>query len=133
VASDNVETVRQSFEAFEHDGVEAMADLVAPDFELITPPELASEPGTYRGPEGLRRYFESFYEAMREVRLEPRSYQAVGDCVVVEMTLRAWGRTTGIETTIDSVQVWRMRDSVARRVDIYSSLEKALTVARGDG
>ena len=133
MASDNVEIVRESFEAFEREGVEAMVHLVAPDFELVTPPELASEPDTYRGPEGLRRYFESFYEAMREVRIEPRRYRTIGDCVVVEVTLRAWGRTTGIETAIDSVQVWRMRDGVARRVDIYASLEKALTAARGDG
>ncbi|MQA73157.1 MAG: DUF4440 domain-containing protein [Solirubrobacterales bacterium] len=132
MAAGNVEIVRRSFEAFERDGVEAMAELLASDFEMVTPPELASEPGTYRGPEGLRRYFESFYDAMREVRIEPHRYHDLGDCVAVEFTLRAWGRTTGIETTIDGVQLWRMRDGVARRMDVYEALEEALTAARGD-
>ena len=52
---------------------------VHPEFEVTTPPGLAAEPDTYRGPGGVRRYFESFYEAMDRVGFEPERFIAVGD------------------------------------------------------
>ena len=127
-----VETVRRGYEALERGGVEALLELIAPDFELVTPPELASEPDTYRGPEGLRRYFDSFYEAMDEIRMEGHRFHDVGDRVVVEFTLHARGRSTGIETKLEAVQVWEVADGLATRLDIYPTLEEALTAARGD-
>jgi ketosteroid isomerase-like protein len=126
----DVELVRGGFAAFEQRGVEALVELIAPDFELVTPPELASEPDTYRGEEGLRRYFDSFYEAMDEIHLDPHRFHDVGDKVVVEFTLRARGRTTGIETSIDAVSTWTVENGLARRVDFYPSLEQALGAAR---
>jgi ketosteroid isomerase-like protein len=132
VASENVQLVRRGFEAFEREGVEALLELVAPDFELTTPPELASEPDTYRGPEGLRRYFDSFYDAMDEIHLEPHAFHESGDWVVVEYTLRARGRTSGIEAAIDAVMNWRVADGLARRVEFFATLDEALNAARGD-
>ena len=79
----NVDLVRQGFEALNEGGVEALVPLVHPEFEVTTPPGLAAEPDTYRGPEGVRRYFESFYEAMDRVVFEPERFIAVGDRVVV--------------------------------------------------
>ena len=38
---------------------------------MTTPPGLAAEPDTYRGEEGIRRYWESFYEVMEEIHVEP--------------------------------------------------------------
>ena len=69
--------VREAFDALSEGGVDAMLPFVHEDFEMVTPPDLASEPDTYRGPAGVKRWFDSFYEAMEEVRIEPldiRSY-----------------------------------------------------------
>jgi ketosteroid isomerase-like protein len=132
VASENVELIRRGFEDFERDGVEGLLELIAPDFELTTPPNLASEPDTYRGPEGLRRYFDSFYDAMDEIGMEAHQFHDVGDRVVVEFTLHARGRSTGIETSLEAVQVWEVADGLARRLDLYPTLDEALTAARGD-
>ena len=54
-----------------------------PDFEAVIHPELSAEPDTYRGHEGVRRYFESFADAMDEVRFEPQRFWDAGDAVVV--------------------------------------------------
>ena len=56
--------------------MEALLPFIHPDFEVTTPAGLAAEPDTYRGPEGIRRYFESFYEAMDEVGFEPEEFTA---------------------------------------------------------
>jgi len=125
VSEQNVEIVRAGFDALASGGVEALIELIPPDFELTTPPELASEPGTYLGHEGLRRYFAEFDDAMDEVRVEPHAFHDLGDRVAVEFTLHARGRTTGIETAIDAVQLWDVSDGIPRRVAVYPDLESA--------
>jgi ketosteroid isomerase-like protein len=130
VTSDNVEIVRRGFEALREGGVEALIELVDPEFEVTTPPSLASEPDTYRGPEGIRRYFDSFYEAMDEISFEPHSFEAVDDRVVAEFTLRARGRTTGLEFSQHAYLVWTLRDGKAVRLEVYPELAEALEAAR---
>ena len=123
--------VRQGFEALRDGEVEDLIPLIHPEFELTTPPALAAEPDTYRGPEGQRRYYESFYEAMDRVAFEADDFIPIGDRVVVPSTLRTRGRSTGIETQQRVVQVWQVRDGKAYRVDVYATLTEALAAARG--
>jgi ketosteroid isomerase-like protein len=130
MTTENVETVRRGFEALREGGVEALLELVDPEFEVTTPPSLASEPDTYRGPEGLRRYFDSFYEAMDEIVFEPHAFEAVGDRVVAEFTLRARGRTTGLEFSQHAYQVWTLRDGTAIRLEVFAERDDALAAAR---
>ncbi|HEU4980887.1 MAG TPA: nuclear transport factor 2 family protein [Solirubrobacterales bacterium] len=126
---ENVEIVKRGFEAFNREGVDALLAFVHPEFEVTTPPELASEPDTYRGHEGVRRYFDSFYEAMEEIRWDPHAFHEAGDRVVVEFTLRAKGKSTGLEVGQEAVMVWELRDGKAIGLDLYQTLEEALRAA----
>ena len=126
MADDNVVIVERGFEAFNRGGVEALLPLIHPDFVATTPPELASEPDTYRGHEGVRRYFDSFYEAMDEIRWDGKTFREVGERVVVEFTLRATGKSTGLEVTQDAVMVWELRNGKAISLELYPTLEQAL-------
>ena len=130
---ENTEIVRRGFEDLAEGGVEALLPLIHPDFEMTTPPQLAAEPDTYRGPEGIRRYFDSFYEAMDEVSFEPTGFHEVGDRVVVETTLRARGRTTGLEAEQRVALVWELRDGRAVSLEAYAELDDALEAARLGG
>jgi ketosteroid isomerase-like protein len=126
----NADLVRERFAPMREGDVEALLTLIHPDFEVTTPPGLAAEPDTYRGPQGIRRYFDSFYEIMDRVSFEPHDFIGVGERVVVPVTLRARGRTTGIETTQKLVQVWELRDEKAYRIEVYATLEEAMEAAR---
>jgi ketosteroid isomerase-like protein len=129
VASENVEVVRQGFEAFNRDGVEGILPFIHPEFEATTPPELASEPDTYRGHEGVRRYFDSFYEVMEDIRWEAHGFQEVGDRVVVEFTLHARGKSTGLDFGQNAVQVWDLRDGKGIGLQLFPTLDEALAAA----
>ena len=107
MASDRVELVRSGIAAFNEGGVDGILPFIDPEFEVTTPPELASEPDTYRGHDGIRRYFDSFYDAMDEIWWEEREYHELGDRVGVEFTLHARGKSTGLEFGQDAVMVWR--------------------------
>ena len=122
----NLEIVERGIGAFNEQGVEAILPYIHPDFETTTPPDLASEPDTYRGHEGVRRWFSSFDEVMDEIRWDPRSFRQVGDRVVVEFTLRARGKTTGLDFGQDAVMVWELRAGQGIRIDLYPTLKKAL-------
>ena len=117
--SRNLEIVQRGFEAFNREGIEGIIPLIHPDFEATTPPDLASEPDTYRGPDGVRRWFESFDEVMDQIRWDSRGFRQVGDRVVVEFTLRARGKTTGLDFGQDAVMVWELRDGKAIRLVLY--------------
>jgi ketosteroid isomerase-like protein len=131
VPGENVEIVKRGFSAFAQGGVEALLEFVHEDFVASTPPGLASEPDTYRGHEGVRRYFDSFYEAMDEVRWESHAFHEVGEKVVVEFTLYARGKSTGLEFGQDAVQVWTLQDGKGIGLELYPTLEEALAAAEG--
>jgi ketosteroid isomerase-like protein len=129
VSRENLEIVQRGFEAFNAQGVEGIIPFIDPDFEATTPPDLASEPDTYRGPDGIRRWFDSFFEVMDEIRWDAREFHEAGDKVVVEFTLRARGKTTGLSFGQEAVMVWTLRDGKAIRVDLFPTLDQALEAA----
>ena len=126
MAGANAETMRKAFEGYDSDGWESMLSLLAPDFELTTPPGLAAEPDTYRGEDGMRRYFDSFNEVMQEIRFDPQEFREVEDWVLIPFKLTARGRATGIEAGIDGVMAWQLRDGKAVRCLVFAELEEAL-------
>ena len=129
MAGDKVEIVQRGIEAFNDRGVDGILTIIHPDFEATTPPNLASEPDTYRGHEGVRRWFDSFYEVMDHIRWDAHRYEQVGDRVVVEFTLRASGKTTGLDFGQDAVMVWSFRDGKAIRIELFETLDEALAAA----
>jgi ketosteroid isomerase-like protein len=132
VAASNVDVVRQGYEALNSGGFEDWLSLFDPDFEMTTPAELALEPGTYRGPDGIRRWFDEFYEAMDEVRLEPHEFREEGEWVVVPFRIVARGRSTGLEFEQHAVQAWHLREGRAVRLELFANLEDALAAIGDD-
>jgi uncharacterized protein len=131
MSSRNVEVVRRGFEALSEGGVEALLPFIDPEFEVTTPANLASEPDTYRGHDGIRRYFDSFYDAMDDIRFEPGEFREAGGRVIVPTVLHARGRTTGIETKQEVVMAWTLRDGLAVRVEPFATLDEALAAVQG--
>jgi uncharacterized protein len=133
MASENVEIVKRGYEALSGGDFERIFEFIHPDFETTTPAGLAAEPDTYRGHEGVRRYFESFYEVMEDIRFVPEAFHEVGDLVVVEVTLYATGKSTGLETEQPSVGIWTLKDGRAIGVRVFATLDEAMAVARSAG
>jgi ketosteroid isomerase-like protein len=131
VSQSNVEIVRRAYEALGARGVDAVLEFIDPDFESEAPSELAVEPQTYRGHEGVKRWFESFYEAVDEVRIEPEEFIDAGGQVVVPVRLAVRGHDSGIEVAQRLVQVWTLRDGLAVRMDAYADKDAALRAVGG--
>jgi uncharacterized protein len=130
MSQENVEIVRSAYAALAEKGVEAVLAFIDPQFEATTPASLASEPDTYRGHEGVRRYFGSFDDAMEGVHFEGREFTSVGHKVLVDTKLHARGRATGIETEQRVFLVWTLREGMVTRVETFAEQAEALEAAR---
>lgn len=130
MAESDTEIVRRAFEAFNEEGTEALIPYTHSDFEFSTPPDLASEPDTYRGHEGVRRYFDSFFEVMDEIKVEPSDIHMTGDVVVMAFVLRARGQSTGIPTEQQAFAVMRLDDGLLISLTFHPNSEEAEAEAR---
>jgi ketosteroid isomerase-like protein len=126
MSQENVEIVRRGFEAFNSGDMERILAFTHPAFETEVSPELSAEPDVYRGHDGIRRYFESFQDAMDEIRFEPERIWDVADSVVAIVRLTAKGRLSEIAVEQRIAQVWTIRDGKALGVRTYPSLSQAL-------
>jgi ketosteroid isomerase-like protein len=130
MAATDVDLVRNAFERLPQKGYEALLPLVHPEFEMETPVGQAAEPQLYRGVDGMRRWWESFYEVMDEVRVEPVAYHDAGDgMVVVEVTLSARGQASGLETSQPACLLCTQRDGLLARIEFFGSADEALAAA----
>jgi ketosteroid isomerase-like protein len=129
MSRENVETLRQGFAAMSTGVIEDILAFVHPDFEVDIPPELSAEPDTYRGHEGVRRYFQSFADAMDEIRFAPERLWDCGEKVVVALRVTAKGKETGIAVEQHLAQVWTIRDGKALRAQTYPTQAEALEAA----
>jgi uncharacterized protein len=129
MSQENVEILRRGYAALAEHGVEAVIALADPEFEATTPPSLATEPGTYRGHEGVRRWFGSFGDAMEGVWFEGLEFTSFGDKVLVDTKLHARGRTTGIETEQRAFLVWTVREGLLTTVETFTDPGQALEAA----
>lgn len=127
--SERVATVKAIFEAFNSGRLERIVALVDPEFEAVVPPELSAEPDTYRGHEGIRRYFTTFVEAMEEIRFHPEEFREGKHAVIATVRMTARGKQTAIAVEQRFAQVWMLRDRRAWRVMTYPTLEQALDAA----
>ena len=125
----NLELLLAGFDAFNSGDLERILGFVDPQFEVSVPRELSAEPDTYRGYEGVRRYFQTFAEAMDEIRFHAERVWESGEDLVVELHLSAIGRQTGIPVQQTAFLVWTIRDGKALRARAYPALEPALAGA----
>ena len=129
MSSENVELVRTAMQAFNREGIDAIAPGIHPDFETTTPSSMALEPDTYRGMEGIRRWMDAWGDTMDEVRFEVDELIDAGERVVAVCRLVTRSATTGIELEQGVAMVWTLRDGLAVRLDPFATRDEALRAA----
>ena len=130
MSQQDLEVVRSMLATLNESGVEAALDQIHPDFEGVTPPELSPEPDTYRGHEGIRRYFAGFEGVMDEVRWEADELmEAPNDRVVAGIRLLTRSVATGLELELPVWQVCTVRDGKVLRIEGFAEREDALRAA----
>jgi len=124
-----VEFARRGYEAFNERGVEAILDFLEPEIEWVNlaPPPMS---GTYKGHDGVRRFFEELYSDWEGVQIDPEEFIAVGDRYVLVL-LRVWarGKTSGVGGDAPVAMLWTVGRTGAAQVRIYYNRREALEAA----
>lgn len=128
--ADDVETIVSAFQLLDSDNYEKALAIVDESFEMVTTAEVASEPDVYTGPAGVRRWWESFLEAMDYVRLEVEHVHPTGDGrAIIEFEIRTRGRASGIETGLRAVGLATAKDGKLMRLQLFTNLRAAREAA----
>ena len=126
----DAELIAEAFRLLDHDTYEQVLPLVADDFEMVTTRDVASEPDTYRGRDGVRRWWTSFLDVMETVHLDPVSFEDLGEGrVLVEFGIRARGRASGIEASQPAVALATARGGLLLRLEFFTSVADAREAA----
>ena len=129
MSQENVEIVRKFIEAAHSGGaevIEAFVAVSAPSIEHMRNPE-ASGPDTYRGHDGVRRWFSDMAELWREWRNEIEELVGVGpDTVAARLRFIAVGRGSGVPVEARVGLVCVLSEGKVLRSRTYPSGEEAL-------
>jgi ketosteroid isomerase-like protein len=96
MSEENVEIVRLAHERLNEGDIDGLIALCDGDFELDMSARFMN-PETYRGHEGIRRFYREVREVWEEIRWEPLRFAAAADKVVVVMRDQGRGRGSGLE------------------------------------
>jgi ketosteroid isomerase-like protein len=125
----NVEIVKPSIDAYNRRDVEALADLVTPDFELFTAIVGVVEGGSYRGPDGLRTYFDAVSDAWEEIQIIAEEFRDLGDSVLVLGQIEGRGRASGVQVNAPQGLIYDFRGDKISRIRAYLDHGEALRAA----
>ena len=124
----DIETLRAGYEAISRGDWDAAFRDLHPDFEMKAADRMAS-PGTYRGSEEIRRFFEDLLEAFEDVVVEPEEFFERSNQIVVFVLLRSQPKGSNTAMEIRIGHLWTMRDGKPAQLELFPEREKALEAA----
>jgi ketosteroid isomerase-like protein len=121
----NVEVVRSLFELYASGGVEAAIEVADEDIVIVIHPDVSAEPDTYRGHDGIRRYFAGFEGMLEDIRYEVFELIPEGDYVLARSRLAGRGVSSGLEVELQTAVVHTVRGGKITLIVPYPDLDSA--------
>ena len=133
MSQEAVERIRRGYEAFNRGDLAGAAKDFDPNIEWRISLQLPDSPPdeTYRGPEGVVCFWETWRAAFDDFRVELEEIIDAGDRVIVFAGVRGRGAGSGAYVKSPSFpQVWTLGDDGRPvRVEMYPSRAEALEAA----
>lgn len=109
--TDNVQRVQKVYEAIGRGDIPAVTGMMTEDVEIRLPgPAVIPFAGTYRGPDGVGRFFQALGANVAIHQFEPREFIAQGDQVAVLGHEQLTATPTGRSWETDWAMVWTIRN-----------------------
>jgi uncharacterized protein len=123
--SQGADIVRRSFERFNADDVDGALELMDPEVQFHDVPEIPGST-TYRGHEGIRRWWATVKEPMEELRFEFVDVTEGEEKLAVVTRAVGRGRGSGAEVDWTFTTVWGVRDGLIYYHQGYADHGEAL-------
>jgi uncharacterized protein len=128
MSEESVEVVQRAIEAYGRGGVEAVLRYYDPEVEWTSTGGYI-ERGTYRGHDGLRRYFGTMEEEFKDLRIEPVELIDAGEQVLGSVRFTGRGKASGAPVEMTLISVGSLRDGLIYRVRNYPDMAEAREAA----
>jgi ketosteroid isomerase-like protein len=130
MSQENVEILREAIEAINAGDLDAAIDGVHPDIEWQTL-DLFPDSATYRGPEAVKGFFQTWLDTFEGFRLHLGECVPVGEHLILA-TLRVRGKGVGSGAGVESpefFQLFEFRDGQVIRTQMFQTEKEALEAA----
>ena len=124
----DIEMLRVGYEAFSRGDWDVAFAAAHPDIEFKTA-DRVTNPGTYRGAEEVKRFFEDLFEPFEEVVAEPEEFFERDSQIVVFVLVRSRPRGSSAVVENRIGHLWTMRSGKALRCETFPRREDALEAA----
>ncbi len=128
MSQENVEIVRQVYEAFSRGDWDAVYRDLHRDVEMTTPPR-GLDAGIFRGREEGQAYWEDFLRPYEAVTTEPLEFFESGDQLLVFLKTRLRPKGSSAEVEVRTGNLWTIRDGTVVSLRIFPEREEALKAA----
>jgi ketosteroid isomerase-like protein len=130
MSQENVEVVRQMFQAFADGGLDAMAEYWDPDIDWRAAEGALDDVGEMHGRVAVRRYIQDWIDTFDDFSVVAEELRDVGDDRVLAIQrLNGRAKLSGTETDLRYAVVNTVRDGKVVRGREYLSLDQALEAA----
>jgi ketosteroid isomerase-like protein len=129
MSQENVELVRQGYEAWNRGDLQWQLDHISPDYEFQTTQLFPDTEAVYRGAEGLRRFWQTFREPWEALLIKVVRIEPIGDDRVLAL-IQFHGRgRDGIEVTLEYANLLTLENGLATRNIGFANWQQALEAA----
>ena len=125
MSGENVEIVRNGFEAWDRHDYEAAASHFSPDVEIDVTDRVLN-PAIYSGLDGAMRFRDEIAETWDEFHVEIEDLVSAGDEVVVLVRSSGLGRASGAQVDSRAAWVAAVREQRITRLRLYRDRSQAL-------
>jgi ketosteroid isomerase-like protein len=128
MSQENAEIVRSAYAHLNQGDVEGLVELCDDDF-LMDFSERVFNPDTYRGHDGIRRFYEGVGSIWESYRWDVEETLVAGDLVVAMLHCEAQGREGGVRVDWRVAWLWRFRRGTPVSLRFYRDPARALEAA----
>jgi uncharacterized protein len=129
MSRENVEIVRNAFDAFTRGDIEAVLRLCDENIVITQPEELPGVSPQQRGHSGLLEAFSIWPEQWDDYRIEILRIADPGDYVVVTTHQGGRGKQSGVDVEMDFTFVFTVRNEKIVEMQIFMREDQALQAA----
>jgi ketosteroid isomerase-like protein len=128
MSQENEKIVRRLYDRLNEGDVDGVIELCDEDFS-IDMSERVFNPATYRGTDGIRRFYEGVEEAWETYRWDVEDTRIAGDSVVAMLHCEGRSREGGPGVDWRVAWLWQFRGSTPVSLRFYRDRQKALEAA----
>jgi ketosteroid isomerase-like protein len=128
MSDEHLEKLRRVFERWAEGDLSAGADDLDPEIVFVVRPPFMP-PGVHVGPGKVADYMRDLIAQWDRYTIELTEIRAAGDTVLTRIRQRGTGRTSGVQTDLDSFMVFTFRAGKIIRIDNLVDEVEALTAA----